>query len=103
MSESQVASGRQRNEEMLNRSAVMGRFRQPYVDWLRSVKGIHEPGIFSAWCQAFAADAVLASATLDRLLHRSTVLTMRGENFRLQEKRKAGQYPMIDEPKGATA
>jgi len=46
---------------------------------------------------------VLASAALDRLLHRSTVLNLRGESFRLQEKRKAGQNLVIDEQKGGAA
>jgi len=55
---------------------------------------------FSEWGQVFADDAVLASAALDRLLHRSTVLNLRGESFRLQEKRKAGQNPVIDDQKG---
>jgi len=45
----------------------------------------------------------LASAALDRLLHRSTVLNLRGESFRLQEKRKAGQSLVIDEQKGGAA
>ena len=58
---------------------------------------------FSEWGQVFAADAVLASAALDRLLHRSTVLNLRGESFRLQEKRKAGQTLVIDEQKGCAA
>lgn len=47
---------------------------------------------FSEWGQIFADDAVLASATLDRLLHRSTVINIRGESYRLQEKRRAGHY-----------
>ena len=58
---------------------------------------------FSEWGQVFADDAVLASAALDRLLHRSTVLNLRGESFRLQEKRKAGQTLVIDEQKGGAA
>ncbi len=46
---------------------------------------------FSDWGQVFSDDAVLASAALDRLLHRSTVLNIRGESYRLKEKRQAGQ------------
>ena len=45
---------------------------------------------FSDWGQVFANDPVMASAALDRLLHRSTVLNIRGESFRLKEKRQAG-------------
>jgi DNA replication protein DnaC len=32
----------------------------------------------------------MASAALDRLLHRSTVVNIRGESYRLKEKRQAG-------------
>ena len=33
--------------------------------------------------------AVSASAALDRLLHRATVISVRGESYRLRERRKA--------------
>lgn len=49
---------------------------------------------FSEWGQIFADDAVMASAALDRLLHRATVLNIRGESYRLKEKRQAGQVPL---------
>lgn len=88
---------------MLNRSAVVVRSRQLYVDWLRSGGEVQEAGTVRTRGQVFADNLVLASAALDRLLHRSTVLNLRGESFRLQEKRKAGHCPMIDEPKGGTA
>jgi len=32
----------------------------------------------------------LASAALDRLLHHSTVISIKGESYRLREKRKSG-------------
>jgi DNA replication protein DnaC len=35
-------------------------------------------------------DPVVATAILDRLLHHSHVLTIRGDSFRLREKRRAG-------------
>ena len=38
-------------------------------------------------------DIVIASAVLDRLLHHSHVLNIRGESFRLREKRQAGLFP----------
>lgn len=44
---------------------------------------------FGEWGQVFASDAVMASAALDRLLHRSTVINIRGESYRLKEKRQA--------------
>jgi DNA replication protein DnaC len=45
---------------------------------------------FGEWGEIFAGDAVMASAALDRLLHRSTVVNIRGESYRLKEKRQAG-------------
>lgn len=35
-------------------------------------------------------DNVLATAILDRLLHHSTTLNIKGESYRLKEKHKAG-------------
>ena len=46
---------------------------------------------FSAWGEVFAGDAVMASAALDRLLHRCTAVNIRGESYRLKEKLKAGE------------
>ncbi len=45
---------------------------------------------FGDWGQVFGDDPIMASAALDRLLHRSTVLNIRGESYRLKEKRQAG-------------
>jgi DNA replication protein DnaC len=47
---------------------------------------------FSAWGEVFAGDPVIASAILDRLLHHSHVLNIRGESYRLKEKRKSGLF-----------
>jgi len=44
---------------------------------------------FLDWGEVFN-DHVLATAILDRLLHHSTTLNIKGESFRLKEKRKAG-------------
>ena len=41
------------------------------------------------WGEVFD-DSVLATAILDRLLHHSHVLTIRGDSYRLRKKRKAG-------------
>ena len=35
-------------------------------------------------------DPVVATAILDRLLHHSQVITIRGDSYRLREKRRAG-------------
>jgi DNA replication protein DnaC len=55
---------------------------------------------FSEWGSVFSDDAVLAGAALDRLLHRSTVLNIKGESYRLREKKKAGQPRLPDTQKG---
>ncbi len=43
----------------------------------------------TGWGEVFG-DAVIATAILDRLLHHSTTLNIKGESYRLKEKRKAG-------------
>jgi DNA replication protein DnaC len=43
----------------------------------------------SEWGTVFG-DAVVATAILDRLLHHSHVLTIRGDSYRLREKRRSG-------------
>lgn len=45
---------------------------------------------FSEWAEVFGGDVVMASAALDRLLHRCTVVNIRGESYRLRERRQAG-------------
>lgn len=48
---------------------------------------------FGAWDQAFAGDAVLTAAMLDRLMHHATVVQIGGESYRLKGKRKEGLVP----------
>jgi DNA replication protein DnaC len=50
------------------------------------------------WGTVFG-DAVVATAILDRLLHHSHVLTIRGDSYRLRAKRKSG---LIKPPSGDT-
>jgi len=45
---------------------------------------------FAEWAEVFSGDAVIATAVLDRLLHHSHVISIRGESYRLKDKRKAG-------------
>ncbi|MDQ3831530.1 MAG: ATP-binding protein, partial [Candidatus Tectomicrobia bacterium] len=47
---------------------------------------------YGDWGSVFQ-DTVLASAILDRLLHHSTTVNIRGESYRLREKRQAGLLP----------
>ncbi|MBL2144240.1 AAA family ATPase, partial [Klebsiella pneumoniae] len=45
---------------------------------------------FGQWDQTFAGDTALTSAMLDRILHHSHVVQIKGESYRLKQKRKAG-------------
>ena len=47
---------------------------------------------FGGWGELLG-DTVIASAVLDRLVHHSHVLNIRGESYRLREKRQAGLFP----------
>ena len=53
---------------------------------------------FVDWGDVFN-DQVLATAVLDRLLHHSTTVNIKGQSYRLKEKRKAGLFPSITQPK----
>lgn len=57
---------------------------------------------FSDGGQVFANDPIMASAALDRLLHRSTVVNIRGESYRLREKKQAGHWLMSAVAGGGT-
>lgn len=46
---------------------------------------------FAEWGELFG-DAVLASALLDRLLHHSHIVNIRGQSYRLREKVRVGVY-----------
>jgi DNA replication protein DnaC len=43
----------------------------------------------SAWGEVFG-DRLIATAILDRLLHHSTIVNIKGDSYRLKEKRRAG-------------
>jgi len=45
---------------------------------------------FGQWDQTFADNTALTSAMLDRILHHSHVIQIKGDSYRLKEKRKAG-------------
>lgn len=45
---------------------------------------------FGEWEQSFGGNTALTSAMLDRLLHHAHVIQIRGDSYRLKEKRKAG-------------
>jgi len=45
---------------------------------------------FGQWDRIFADDAALTAATLDRLLHHAQAIQIKGDSYRLKDKRKAG-------------
>jgi DNA replication protein DnaC len=51
---------------------------------------------FGQWGDIFG-DQVIATAILDRLLHHSTVVNIKGESYRLKEKLRAGLLKKVDE------
>ena len=55
-------------------------------------EGLHRRGHKDAAAKTAHAfgDQVIATAILDRLLHHSTIVNIKGESYRLKEKRKAG-------------
>ena len=68
---------------------------------LTSNKGVSEWG-------EVCGDPVLATAILDRLLHHATLLNIRGESYRLKDKKRAGPWggpaaaPGAPSPAGAS-
>lgn len=45
---------------------------------------------FGQWDDAFAGNTALTSAMLDRILHHPHVIQIKGDSYRLKDKRKAG-------------
>ncbi|MDR7471092.1 MAG: ATP-binding protein, partial [Armatimonadota bacterium] len=43
-------------------------------------------------------DPIIATAILDRLLHHSTTVNIRGDSYRLKERKKAGLLPALQGP-----
>jgi len=46
---------------------------------------------YGDWGTVFG-DAIIATAILDRLLHHSTTVNIRGESYRLKDKKRAGFF-----------
>ena len=57
---------------------------------------------YGDWGSIFG-DPIIATAILDRLLHHSTTINIRGESYRLKDRRKAGLFPRAEEDSGRTA
>lgn len=50
---------------------------------------------FGQWGQTFANDTALTSALLDRILHHSHIIQIKGDSYRLREKKQAGLISQI--------
>ena len=51
---------------------------------------------YGDWGSIFG-DPIIATAILDRLLHHSHTINIRGESYRLKDRRKAGLFPRAEE------
>ena len=76
-------------------SAVFARGGQPFLPsdrpTLRTRLGNHHEQLpFAQWDTAFAGDATMTAAMLDRLLHHAHIAMITGESYRLRERKKAG-------------
>jgi DNA replication protein DnaC len=56
---------------------------------------------YGSWSDIFP-DPVLATALLDRLLHHSTTISLKGESYRLRHRIRAGLHPQPNERSQAT-
>jgi DNA replication protein DnaC len=50
---------------------------------------------FTKWKEVLNNDEALTAATLDRLIHHSSIVLVQGESYRLKQKKKAGILPAI--------
>ena len=56
---------------------------------------------FGEWDSTFAGNSALTAAMLDRLLHHAHVVQIKGDSYRLKDKKKAGVLvPLSNEPGG---
>ena len=57
---------------------------------------------YGDWGSIFG-DSIIATAILDRLLHHSTTINIRGESYRLKDRRRAGLAPPRGQDGGEAA
>jgi DNA replication protein DnaC len=56
---------------------------------------------YGDWGSIFG-DQIIATAILDRLLHHSSTINIRGESYRLKDRRRAGLLPRPDDQQPQT-
>nr|WP_283804728.1 ATP-binding protein [Flexistipes sinusarabici] len=72
---------------------------KPHIFFFQIISERYEKGAviltsnksYGAWGEIFG-DTVLATAILDRLLHHSNTINIKGESYRIKEKKKAGFF-----------
>ncbi len=45
------------------------------------------------WDETFGGNTTLTAAMLDRILHHSHIVQIKGDSYRLKQQRKAGHFP----------
>jgi DNA replication protein DnaC len=50
--------------------------------------------VFSKWKQVFGGDKIVTSAILDRVLHHSHIINIKGDSYRLKEQKEMGQIDL---------
>lgn len=73
----------------LNRDEASLFFRLVNRRYERAAMVLTSNKSFTEWGEAFG-EQVIATAILDRLLHHATTINIKGESYRLKEKRRAG-------------
>ena len=87
--------------QTLDRQATTGLFQLISERYERASVILTSNKSYGEWGTIFQ-DNVIASAILDRLLHHSHTINIKGESYRLKDKRKAGLWtPPPAEPAGA--
>ena len=51
---------------------------------------------FAQWDQTFGNNTTLTAAMLDRILHRSHIVQIKGDSYRPKQQRKAGHFPATE-------
>lgn len=78
----------------LDRSAANGLFDLVSRRYERGSIILTSNKSYGEWGSVFP-EVAIASALLDRLLHHATTLTIRGDSYRLKDKRRAGVVPQV--------
>jgi DNA replication protein DnaC len=87
----------ERGDFPLDRLAAQVLFQLVSRRYLKASLVLTRNKSYGDWGEGLA-DPVLASAILDRLLHHSTTVNIRGQSYRLREKKQAGGFHDLTAP-----